>query len=317
MYEFMVNGTDPFATANGGDAGGLKVAGSGTRGLFYEASYGKTFTVRLNVDAPTTINFYLIVNARYAGVTTDNTVTSILLDGKTDGVTRSATTAINPTTSVNSDYWDVENAVKVCYATIELHAGTNVISFVRTETSSNATNINIAGIAVESVLPVKLASDKLEYTFFADDTHERDLFHTGNGGSVSAGNYSSSYAWQQTYGATIKFKIYAEKATTASIYLTISGAKGDTSVATAFTSLIHTVGNATNNVALIDTAMSKTSNWAIANANTVLIAEVELQAGVNEFTLVRNSDTNSGVGTNINIWGVKFTATEEITAVKS
>ena len=68
---------------------------------------------------------------------------------------------------------------------------------------------------------------------------------------------------------------------------------------------------------LMRTNMPNTSNWALANANKVLIAEVQLQAGVNEFTLVRNADTNSDAPTNVNIWGVEFVSTEEISAVKS
>ena len=79
----------------------------------------------------------------------------------------------------------------------------------------------------------------------------------------------------------------------------------------------HTANGVTTSVELIDTDMPKTSNWALANANTVLIAEIELQAGVNEFTLVRNSDTDSSKPTNINIWGVEFVSDSELSVVNS
>ena len=319
-YTFMSNvaGKDPFASMNGGSfvlhSDYSAQTGWDTGNLAYNNTYGGTFTISLNVEVATTIDLYFVLNNPKADTSVFMTFTNVLLDG-----TDITSTALVDSKMPKTAGWAVAQQQSILVATIELHEGINEITIVRSIADKNSqgyNNLNIRGIEVESTVPVELGgSEEKTYTFIANRTD--DLFLEANGGSVSVGNYSSSYGWQQTYGASISFRIYSEKATTVQFYMIISGNKGATTVKTAFTEMCHTANGVTTSVELIDTDMPKTSNWALANANTVLIAEIDLQAGVNEFTLVRNSDTDSSKPTNINIWGVEFVSNSELSVVNS
>ncbi len=157
-YIFTVADNNPFINHNGGDADGLSVINNATNGKYYEASYGKTFTITVYAEEATVIDLFIMLNARWNGVTTDGTITEILLDGSTYGVKRysSSIAHTDPAGANGSAAWNTANAASVRYATIALHKGANVITLTRTTTNSNATNINICGIKIASVVKVSL-----------------------------------------------------------------------------------------------------------------------------------------------------------------
>ena len=155
-YSFTVAQNNPFAAENGGNAGGLSVVNHTTYGKFYEQSQLKTFTITINVEEATTVEFYLLANARYQTVSANGLVTEITLNGSTDGVTR--VDSAMPITGKDGAAWNTANSAEVLFATLELKAGTNVITFTRGTGDGNTCNINIAGVAFVATTEVKLGA---------------------------------------------------------------------------------------------------------------------------------------------------------------
>lgn len=155
-YAFTVANNNPFAAENGGNAGGLSVVNHATYGKFYEQSQLKTFTITINVEEATTVKFYLIANARYQTVSANGLVTEITLNGSTDGVTR--VDSAMPITGEGGAAWNTANSAEVLFATLELKAGTNVITFTRGTGAGDTCNINIAGVAFVATTEVKLGA---------------------------------------------------------------------------------------------------------------------------------------------------------------
>ena len=153
---YKVTDDNPFATENGGSADGLSLKTDGN-GTYYESSYNKTFTITVNVEENTVANFYLLTNTRFASVTTETTVSSISVTN--NGESGSVVRYLN---SIPAPGWNTANASEVLYATIELKAGTNVITFTRTENmhisaeDKNPSNINISGVKFVASVPVLL-----------------------------------------------------------------------------------------------------------------------------------------------------------------
>ena len=303
-YTYGVADNNPFVAENGGYAGGLSVTTSSTNGKYYENSYGKTFTVTIYAEEATVIDFMIMLNARWNGVTTDNTITEILLDGSSYGVKRysSAIAHTDPAGANGSASWITSNAASIRYASIALHEGKNVITFTRTTTSSNATNINICGIKIASAVEVRLPV----YQF---SLPEANPFAPENGGytDVTSGNLilnnaSNGSFYQNTYGKTFSFSVTTEKATSASLFLHLNHAKTASDVFTTIDKLV--VNGVDVTASLVNTPIPHTGNWTPANSVYILLANVQLKEGVNEITIVRkaeNTDAN-----NLNIRGVRL-----------
>lgn len=146
-YRFTVAANNPFAEANGGDADGLSIVNNATYGKYYEQSFGKTFTVTINVSKATTVEFYLLTTTRFSGITTTGSVADIKLNGSTEGVTRIE----GDVTNIGG--WNTSAATCEHFATLELQAGTNVITFTRVDKNpddANDQNFNLAGVSFTS-----------------------------------------------------------------------------------------------------------------------------------------------------------------------
>ena len=144
LYSYTVAENNPFDSANGGSADGLKVISHSSYGKYYEASYGKTFSFTVTVSADTVAEFYILTTTRFAGVSKMASVTEILIDGESVGVVRSDGNV------TNIGGWDTAKATKDLFATLTLTEGTHVISFKRADEVADANNFNIAGIAIKS-----------------------------------------------------------------------------------------------------------------------------------------------------------------------
>ena len=156
VYKVTNDISNPFDAANGGDADGLSVISSGN-GLYYEASYGKTFTITVNVEKKTVVNFYLLTTTRFSGITRQASVTDISLYDANGKAIEGAVHRISaPVTNIGG--WNTANATKELFAIIELQEGTNVITFTRADVVENANNFNIAGIVFASDTKVNLGT---------------------------------------------------------------------------------------------------------------------------------------------------------------
>ena len=156
VFSFMVadNATNPFIAANGGDANGLSVTSHATYGKYYQQSFNKTFTITINASAAEKVDFYIYTNTRFTVKT--SAVTAITLNGGTDGVTRVAETTLT------NNHWNTADAAETLFATLDLKAGTNVITFTIAESvidgANEPNNFNISGIAFKSSAEIKLGA---------------------------------------------------------------------------------------------------------------------------------------------------------------
>ena len=154
VYSFTVAENNPFDKANGGNADGLNVVSHATYGKYYEASYGKTFTLTVTVAKDATVEFYILTTTRFAGISKTGSVTEILIDGKSDGVVR----ADGNVTNIGG--WNTSLATKDLFATLTLPEGTHVITFTRADEVADANNFNIAGVAFKSTDAEIILGDK-------------------------------------------------------------------------------------------------------------------------------------------------------------
>ena len=303
-YTFTVADNNPFISHNGGDAGGLNVVNNATNGKYYESSYGKTFTITVYADKACVVDFMIMLNARWNGVTTDNTITEILLDGSSYGVKRysSAIPHTDPAGANGSAAWNTANAASVKYATIAIHEGANVITFTRTTTNSNATNINICGIKIGSAEVVTLPAYDFSLPGVNPFAPENGGYTDVASGNLILNNASNGSFYQNTYGKTFSFSLIAEKAGVADLYMYLNHAKTASDVLTTIEKLM--VNGVDVTASLVNTPIPHTTNWTPANAIYVKLANVQLKAGINEIIIVRkaeNTDQN-----NLNIRGVKL-----------
>ena len=154
VYSFTVAENNPFDKANGGNADGLNVVSHATYGKYYEASYGKTFTLTVTVAKDATVEFYILTTTRFAGISKTGSVTEILIDGKSDGVVR----ADGNVTNIGG--WNTSLATKDLFATLTLPEGPHVITFTRADEVADANNFNIAGVAFKSTDAEIILGDK-------------------------------------------------------------------------------------------------------------------------------------------------------------
>ena len=313
-YIFGVADNNPFLEINGGYAGGLGVTTHATNGKYYENSYGKTFTVTLYVEKATVIDFMIMLNARWNGVTTDNTITEILLDGSSYGVKRysSAIANTDPAGANGSAAWITSNAASVLYASIALHEGNNVITFTRTTTSGNSTNINICGIKIASATAVCLPGYEFSLPTVNPFAPENGGYTDVTSGNLILNNASNGSFYQNTYGKTFSFSLTAKEAATANLYLYLNHAKVASDVFTTIDKLVVNGVDVTEK--LVNTPIPHTTNWTPANAVYILLAQVQLKAGVNDITIVRKAETSDA--NNLNIRGVKLVADAPLTLSK-
>ena len=305
-YPFNIqNGKNPFEEGNGGNADGLKVVTHATYGQFYEASYGKTFTITIIAPCAMNIDLYLTVTARYTGVTTDTTITEILLDGKTDGVTRGYSDIL-PTGDGGAS-WNVKNAVDIRYATISLHEGKNVITLTRNSTKANHTNINITGIAIDAPAPVELGSNKYTFT-----VAENNPFEAANGGSADGlaivNSSTNGKYYEQSFDKTFTVTVNVEKDTTVDFYILTNTRFPNVTTDTTIKSISLTCGGE-EGVVIRHTNNVPAPGWVTSNASRVLYATLELKAGTNVITFTRTENMyvdNNNQPSNINICGVEF-----------
>jgi hypothetical protein len=297
-YTFTVADNDPFDPTNLGSAGGLSVINHATYGKFYESSYGKTFTITIVAPEAMNIDLCMLVTARYDGVTTDNTVVEILLDGKSLGVTRAANTDILPT-GEGGAAWNVVNAVKMRYATIALHEGKNVITITRTETKSNSTNINIAGIAVDAPAPISLGTSLYTFT-----VAENNPFSNANGGDADGlsviNNSSYGKYYESSYGKTFSFTITVDKDTTADFYLLTTTRFAGVSKTASVTEIL--IDGQAVGVVRADGNVTNIGGWNTASATRDLFATLTLTKGTHVISFKRAdavADAN-----NFNIAGI-------------
>ena len=310
-YIFTVADNNPFINHNGGDADGLSVINSATNGKYYENSYGKTFTITVYAEEATVIDLFIMLNARWNGVTTDGTITEILLDGSMYGVKRysSSIAHTDPAGANGSAAWITSNAASVRYATIALHEGKNVITFTRTSTTGNATNINICGITIASAVKVSLPAYEFSLPSVNPFVPENGGYTDVTSGNLILNNASNGSFYQNTYGKTFSFSIVAENATKADLFIYLSHAKIASDVLTTIDKLIVNGVDVTAN--LVNSAIPNTTNWTPANAVYIHIANVQLKAGVNEITFIRKTETTDA--NNLNIRGIKLVSEAPLT----
>ena len=126
-------------------------------GKYYEASYGKTFTITVNVEKKTVVNFYILTTTRFSGITRDASVTDIsVYDANGKKMEKAVHRVSGAVTNIGG--WNTANATKDLFAIIELQEGTNVITFTRADVVENTNNFNIAGIVFASDTKVNLGT---------------------------------------------------------------------------------------------------------------------------------------------------------------
>ena len=311
-YEFLVSGSnDPFIDANGGSAVDnypddkkvLTKQNSGN-GIFYENTYGATFTFVLNAEEATTVDFYIVVTSNRGDSSISKAFEWIKLNGSANGVT------VHNSIVPDTDSWNVKDAASVLYATLELKAGRNVIEFKRTDTiDEDHNNLNFAGIEIDSHIPVNIG-----FALTSFMVPENDPLAAKNGGdsaglSVTTHSTYGKY-YQQLFGKTFTITINADKAGVAEFYMyTNTRFTVKTSAVTEIT-----LNGSTDGVERVADTTLVNNHWNTADAAQTLFATLNLVEGTNviTFTVAESVIDGSNEPNNFNISGVAFKSALDI-----
>ncbi len=311
-YTFLVSTeNDPFLEINGGSAvdnytddGKALKKQNGSLGIFYENTYGATFTFILNAEEAAAVDFYLLLTSNRGDSSIGDAFDSITLNGGTAGVT------VYDSYIADTDSWKVSDAVSVRYATLELNAGRNVITFTRNKTvDEDHNNLNFAGIEIDSTVPVSIGPSAFTYTVKDNDPFAAENGgawvdnYTDDGKALAKMNNGYGYFYQNTYGGTFTITVNVEKDTTATFSLILTSGRGASSIATAFTSL--TLNGSADGVTVADSGIAKTDSWYTYDSVTVLYATLELKAGTNTIVFTREATIDENTN-NLNFVGVEF-----------
>ena len=308
------NENNPFIAENGGsrsDGDGSYRTEGGK--YAYGAGNNAILTTTIYVPEATVVSFKLISDSRagsgvfgyYPANGTGGTyypyIKSLTLNGSTTGVVPS--TKQYPTKGWNN-FQEAEIAI------LSLKAGINVVTF-----QIGGDNINYAGIAVESNLPVTLLAPVTD-TYKVGTT---DPFASENGGS-SAGltmvnNASNGKYYEASFNKTMSVTVYTPVATTVDFYIFTNTRFSGVTTMTTVSQI--TVNGKTDGVTRYDNPISA-PGWNTANATRVLYATIALDAGLNEISFTRTASIKDGSNepNNINISGVEFASLGGVSLAK-
>ena len=142
---YDVSASDPFSGANGSIKAGSKVPW--TNNAFWQNAQKATFTTKINASSDATVTLVLRVVAANGKISANNLITSVLLDGSAEGVTR-----VNGSFVCGSDWTIANSTASAPIATLSLKQGENTISFTMADQ-----NYNIVGIAYQTPEGVTLS----------------------------------------------------------------------------------------------------------------------------------------------------------------